>query len=248
MKYFTYFSIIVIFLLSTMTNVWSGNLSLIEKRLLELDQLNKQAVQKSGEIPKDGTIEIHATALPGGTKTDSFPHVIEKSFDFGNKQILTIEEKSPFTVQISSSQVKKQCYRVAAMLRRAGYPAFTSEVDFKEKGVWHRIFVGSYSSRDEADMMRLILENDEISDGFITNLPYAIQIGKATDHNVDNYIKTLRDQVFSLNYMPYTSYMVSEDKTRMTRLLVGAFKSKEEAHHLVSNLRENGLKVKLTNR
>jgi len=247
-KYFTSFFIIVISLFFTMTNGWSGNLSLIEKRLLELDKLNKHAVQKSGEIPKDGSVEIHAKVLPGNTKTVSLPHVIEKSFDFGKKTILTIEKKSPYTVQISSSQVKKQCYRVAAMLRRAGYPAFTSEVDFKEKGIWHRIFIGSYTTRNEADAMKLTLGKDEISDGFITNLPYAIQIGKATDRNVDSYINDLKDQIFSLNYLPYTSYMVSEDKTRMTRLLVGAFKTKEEAHYLISNLRNNGLEAKMTNR
>lgn len=223
-----------------------GNLSLIEKRLIELDELNKQAVKKSGELPKDGSVEIQATVLPTGSKKPSSTGVIERSFDFGKKTILSIDKKLPFTVQISSSQSQKQCYRVATMLRRAGYPAFTASLELKDKGVWHRIFVGSYSTREEAEVIKNKLEDDEISDGYIRSLPYAIQIGKAGTYD---QIKTLRNDIFKLEYLPYTSTVRDTNLQKpQTRLLLGAYREKADTSSLLASLRQSGVEARVVTR
>ena len=246
MNYFTTVFLIIFFLLSGTTNAISGNLSLIEQRLQELDQLNKQAVRKAGNIPKDGSIEIEATILPGMAETKSLPGVTEKRFNFGKKTILTLEEKSLFTVQISSSQGKEQCYRVASMLRRAGYPAFTSEVNFKDKGLWYRIFVGSLTTRKAAEVIKNNLETDEISDGFIRQMPYAIQVGDAAP-NLDGF-RSLKKELSSLYYLPYTSYVQDQNNSRQIRLLVGAFKTREDSASLLAGLRQSGLQARVVNR
>lgn len=245
-NFFTTIFFIIAFLISGTTSALSGNLVLIEKRLEELDQLNKQAVKKTGPIPKNGSVEIEATVLPGMATTKSLPGVSERRFDFGKKTILTLEEKSLYTVQISSSQIKEQCYKVASMLRRAGYPAFTSQVNFKDKGLWHRIFVGSLTTREAAEVIKNNLETDEISDGFIRQMPFAIQVGD-TASNLDAF-KGLKKKLSSLYSLPYTSYVQDQNKTRQIRLLVGAFKTRKDTASLLDSLRQTGLQARVVNR
>lgn len=236
-------STVLLFLTFLVSEVFSGNLSLIEKRLLELDKLNKQAVQQAGPLPKDGSVAIEAKVGPTGSLKPSPSGIIERSFEFGKKTILSIDDKHPFTVQISSSRSQKQCYRVATMLRRAGYPAFTSSIELKDTGVWHRIFVGSYTSREEAEATKTKLETDEISDGFIRSLPYAIQVGYAVNYEG---LKELRDNIFSLEYLPYTSSIRdTETNQPQTRLLVGAYKEKKDTSNLLAKLRKSGFKARV---
>lgn len=42
----------------------AGNRELVEDRVQELDELNKQAVRQVPDMPKDGRIEIKAKAIP----------------------------------------------------------------------------------------------------------------------------------------------------------------------------------------
>ena len=223
-----------------------GNLALIEKRLIELDELNKQAVRQAGELPKNGSVEIEAKVQPGVANTEADPDIGEKRFEFSKKSILAIDEKLPFTVQISSSRSQQQCYRVAAMLRRTGYPAFTASIVLKDQGVWYRIFIGSFATREEAEITKQNLDKDEIPDGMIKNMPYAIQIGSAG--TLESF-KDLRDKLSELRYMPYTSYVrdTASNQPR-TRLLVGAYESEEDAANLLIGLRTIGLTAMVVNR
>lgn len=224
----------------------SGNLSLIEKRLIELDKLNKQAVGKVGELPRNGSVEIEAKVRLGpetaGVSSDSQ----EKQIEITKKTVLAIDTKVPFTVQISASRSQQQCYRVAAMLRRTGYPAFTGSLKLKDQGIWHRIFVGSYATQEEAEKTRQSLEKDEITDGLVRNMPYAIQVGG--DGTLESF-KELREKLSAMQYLPYTSYVrnMSTDAIH-TRLLVGAFETKEDTAPLLSSLRTAGLDVRVVNR
>lgn len=230
--------LVSLFLLGAQTAL-GGNLALIEKRLIELDKLNKQAVQQAGQVPRNGSVEIEAKVKPGVTDTDTLTGRGEKRFEYSKKAILAIDEKLPFTVQISSSRSQHQSYRVAAMLRRTGYPAFTASVILKDQGVWYRIFIGSYATREEAEITRQDLEKDEIPDSIIRNMPYAIQIGSSG--TLESF-KSLREKLSELQHMPYTSYVrdTTSDKPQ-TRLLVGAFESKEDAATLLTTLRTEGL-------
>lgn len=223
-----------------------GNLALIEKRLIELDKLNKQAVQEAGEIPQNGSVEIEARVKPGVADPNVDTGIGKERFDFSKKTVLAIEEKQPFTVQISSSRSQQQCYRVAAMLRRTGYPAFTASVVLADQGLWYRIFVGSFATREEAEETRQNLEKDEIPDGMIRNMPYAVQIGNAGPLES---LKNLRDRLTALQHMPYTSYVRETTSNQpQTRLLIGAYEKKEDAADLLAALRSEGLTAIVVNR
>lgn len=223
-----------------------GNLSLIEKRLIELDKLNKQAVEQVGELPQNGSVEIVAKVSPGESSAVSHPGAPSKRFDFAKKTVLALDEKVPFTVQISASRSQQQCFRVAAMLRRAGYSAFTGSLMLKDQGLWHRIFVGSYATMEEAEKTRQSLEKDEISDSLIRNMPYAIQVGR--NGSLESF-KELREKLLVMQHMPYTSY-VRDMTTNATqiRLLLGAFETKEDTATLLNTLRTEGLEARVVNR
>ncbi len=224
----------------------AGNLALIEKRLIELDKLNKQVVKQVDELPQDGSIELEAKVGPG-TSEDLTPQENNgKRIDFTKKKVSALDEKVPFTVQISASKSQQQCYRVAAMLRRTGYPAFTSSLKLKDQGLWHRIFVGSFATKEEAEKIRQSLENDEITESLIKNMPYAIQIGKTG--SLESF-KELRDKLAIMHYLPYTSYARDiSSNTMQTRLLLGAFETKEDTTTLLNTLREKGLEARVVTR
>lgn len=230
-------------------SVTAGNLSLIEKRLIELDRLNKQVVEQVGELPQNGSVEIEAKVSPGEVTpgdTGASQEVTRKRIDYTKKTILALDEKAPYTVQISASQSKKQCFRVAAMLRRTGYPAFTASLRLKDQQIWHRIFVGSYATAQEAENTRQSLEADEITDSFVKNMPYAIQVGK--EGTIESF-KELREKLSSMHYMPYTGYIRdTQSDTTQIRLLLGAFESKEDTTALVDTLRSENLEVRVVNR
>jgi cell division septation protein DedD len=221
-----------------------GNLSLIEKRLEELDRLNREAVQKAGKIPQNGSVDITARVLPGRAVTA--PGVTETRFDFGKKTITAIDEKQPLTIQISASRSKEQSFKVANMLRRTGYPAFTASLQRQGEEEWHRIFVGSFARREEAEQVKQALEQDQISDTLIRNMPYAIQVGTAGSHDD---LREIKDQVAAIKYLPYMgSVRDTADNQSRSRLLVGAFESREEAAALLDELRRTGFEARIVNR
>lgn len=224
----------------------TGNLSLIEKRLEELDKLNKEAVKEAGPIPQFGSVDIKAKVMPGGNILKPASESLAGKFVFGKKTILTVDEISPYTVQITASQSKEGCFKVANMLRRAGYPAFTGSLLLKDKGIWYRIYVGSYSQMEDAEGMKNTLAKDQISDGFIRSMPYAIQVGNAG--SADS-LKPLREKIFDIKYLPYTSNVRNaETQAGYMRLLVGAFENREDAATLLAEIRQAGLEARIVNR
>lgn len=247
MKQYLAFHVILASLFCGAFTASAGNLSLIEKRLIELDNLNKQAVELIGELPQNGSVEIEAKVLPGESSSLAAPgRAPGKRFDFTKKIVLALDEKAPFTVQISSSRSQQQCYRVATMLRRTGYPAFTGTIKLKDQGIWHRIFVGSFATIEEAERTRQSLEKDEIADSLIKNLPYAIQVGR--DGSLDSF-KELRDKLSMMQHMPYTCYVRDmATSATQTRLLLGAFENKGDTTTLLNSLRAEGLEVRIVNR
>lgn len=235
------FSLLAVFPLLVSSPLVAGNLSLIEKRLIELDRLNKQVVESTGKLPENGSVAIDAKIGPGvsGQNGDS---ISGRKIEFAKKTVVSIDQKLPYTVQISASRSQQQCFRVAAMLRRAGYPAFTGALILKDQGLWHRIFVGAYTTAEEAEQAQLSLTKDEINDTLIRTMPFTIQVGKIG--SLDSH-KQVRDRLLDMQYMPYTSYVrdVENDATQV-RLLLGAFETKDDSMTLLNTLRKKGFEAR----
>jgi len=60
------------------------------------------------------------------------------------------EGEKKYTIQVASVQDEKTASRMVADLKKAGYPAYKMNINIPELGVWFRVRVGPYSSKDRA--------------------------------------------------------------------------------------------------
>lgn len=75
---------------------------------------------------------------------------------------------SLYTVQIGAFEEASAAEKLSHRLQQKGYPAYTMIKRVPEKGVWHRVRVGRYSKRAEAESVVDQLEQREHLSGFIT--------------------------------------------------------------------------------
>ncbi|RPH50986.1 MAG: hypothetical protein EHM85_08465 [Desulfobacteraceae bacterium] len=54
-----------LFVIITASSLWAGNSKMVEKRVDELDKLNKEAVNRVAGQPESGTINIKVRMIPG---------------------------------------------------------------------------------------------------------------------------------------------------------------------------------------
>ncbi|MDX9723937.1 MAG: SPOR domain-containing protein [Myxococcota bacterium] len=77
-------------------------------------------------------------------------------------------EGSSFAVQVSAFQEQAVADGLARSLKRKGYQAQVSADEVPGKGVWYRVRVGTYSSREEAEKAKKNLANEHGYQGFVT--------------------------------------------------------------------------------
>ena len=58
--------ILFIAMLALATSAWAGNRDMIERRVKELDRLNREAVQQVPDLPRNGQVHLRAKITPGG--------------------------------------------------------------------------------------------------------------------------------------------------------------------------------------
>ena len=66
---------------------------------------------------------------------------------------------SNFVVQATSTATLRYAEEVAGELGAEGYPAKMRAVDLGSLGKWHRVYVGPYASREEAQLIAQSLRN-----------------------------------------------------------------------------------------
>jgi len=75
---------------------------------------------------------------------------------------------SLYTVQVGAFAEATVAEKLSHQLQQKGYPAYTMVKKIPDKGVWHRVRVGRYSDRAEAESVIAQLEQREHLSGFIT--------------------------------------------------------------------------------
>ena len=68
-----------------------------------------------------------------------------------------VKTKGKLTIQVASMKDGAAAERIAANLKKDGYPAYVSRIVIPDKGLWFRVRVGRYMEREQAtaDMTRL---------------------------------------------------------------------------------------------
>jgi len=56
----------------------------------------------------------------------------------------------PFTIQVASSKDKNRAEEALKKIKEAGHPAHLVSKDLGEKGTWHRIYIGNFKTKANA--------------------------------------------------------------------------------------------------
>lgn len=81
-----------------------------------------------------------------------------------NKKVATLpttSEKGKYTVQIGSFTLKELAERRRKDLLSKGYPAFIKKSLVADKGIWYRVRIGTFNTRDEAKKYGEIIKTKE---------------------------------------------------------------------------------------
>jgi cell division protein FtsN len=144
----------------------------------------------------------------------------------------------PYTIQIGSYPTKAQAYGVVDAINVRGGNAFFAKAHIAGKGNWYRVFVGYYASEAEAYTMAEQLRQGSTGQANIIKRPYTLQIGR--------FLKT--DQAFInkkrfLKAKGYIGYIVADKyEPDKIRILMGAYKTRQEATRRIKELDHEGIK------
>lgn len=141
----------------------------------------------------------------------------------------------PYTIQVSAYRDPQKSLDAATKLKNNGDPAFTCPVLIPGQGEWHRVFVGFYQSLDEAQKAAGRLKKRKFHYVQVAEKPFAVQVGLA-----DSYKEAMEFKA-RLRGKGYMAYSLLDRKGRQkTRILIGAYSSKNEARQLTEQLQKDG--------
>lgn len=78
-----------------------------------------------------------------------------------------VSQEGKYTIQIASFLEREQAQNLVRWLRERGYPAFMITAEIEGRGTWHRVRVGRFPSKEEANTYQKQLEKKIHLRGFI---------------------------------------------------------------------------------
>jgi len=112
----------------------------------------KQNPSTQTDIPSSSTDEMRkmieeemkqdVTTSPSVAKVISHTPIAQASI---------LEPKSSYMLQLGSFQKQSDAYAFLEKLRKKGASPFIQRVELATRGVWYRVYLGSYNSKDEAN-------------------------------------------------------------------------------------------------
>jgi tetratricopeptide (TPR) repeat protein len=156
-------------------------------------------------------------------------------------EILPLPAKPlPYTIQVSAFRDLQMSNQVAKKLLTSGDRAFTSPVQIPGKGKWHRVYIGYYKTQEEARVAAAGLKKRSFRYVRIAKKPYAVQVGLVGS---EKEVQELKSRLQAKGYLAYS--LPAGNAQRQTRILIGAYESKEAAVNLTNQLRKDGFSAEI---
>ena len=76
--------------------------------------------------------------------------------------------KDFYTVQVGAFKEQKKAQELLHKLKNKKYPAYLIKVDLGKKGIWYRVRVGQFLSKQEANKQAYLLAKEIGIKGFVT--------------------------------------------------------------------------------
>ncbi len=146
----------------------------------------------------------------------------------------------PYAYQIKSYREKNEAFQLGVELISMGRKALIGISRRETTGNWYRVYVGCFPTPAKAENMRAELNDDGFAEAVLTMIPYAIVI-RPPDH--DPRGETIENQLLASGFLPYRR--PGDDDHNV---LVGGFKSPEEARPTVAALESAGYEARLVKR
>ncbi|HJX34297.1 MAG TPA: polysaccharide biosynthesis tyrosine autokinase [Desulfatiglandales bacterium] len=144
----------------------------------------------------------------------------------------------PFSIYFGSSISKERVDATIAQYRREGLHPYWVKIDFKEKGIWYRIYAGYFKGQEQAQD---VINKYNFTDAEIKNTPYANLIGVYdTEDALENITRTIEE----LGYSPYTVI----DQEGRSALFVGAFITEQGAEEQNKELQSHDIHSRVVKR
>ena len=146
----------------------------------------------------------------------------------------------PYTIQVSAFRDLQMSNQVAKKLLTNGDRAFTSPVQIPGKGKWHRVYIGYYKTQEEAKAAAAGLKKRSFRYVRIAKKPYAVQVGLVGSQKE---VQELKSRLQAKGYLAYS--LPAGNAQSQTRILVGAYESKEAAANLTNQLQKDGFSAEI---
>ena len=127
--------------------------------------------------PQENSVRMEATipAVPSPSAEDMQKKALQMATSIDHVQIPVMVtspsgEEGPFAIQVYSFQDKIKADIALSKLKEQGYPAYILVSDLGDKGIWHRVRIGSFKNEDEAQQL-LQKIRDEFQSGIVVKQP-----------------------------------------------------------------------------
>ena len=149
----------------------------------------------------------------------------------------------PFVIHVSSHSNKSSTLSLTNRLRKQGFDAYWAPVRMSADTFIYRVYVGRFSDLQQTQRFVQILRKEPFS-SHATAIPYpfALQIGEA------NSLKESRVLLESLRKLDFSGLLLASFNEPMGthfRVIVGAFKSENNAKWILKKLKQLGFAGKL---
>jgi type II secretory pathway predicted ATPase ExeA len=136
----------------------------------------------------------------------------------------------PYSLRSSSYQQSYRAVQELAEIKRMGLTPYLVKVDLGDMGVWWRIYIGFYSTEEEAKKLKTLYNLSNVT---VQKTDYACRLGEFSDETeIANMFERLKQSL-------YFPYVIQKGKNRFW-LYVGAYERKSEAEFEHKNLLKDG--------
>jgi general secretion pathway protein A len=136
----------------------------------------------------------------------------------------------PYSLRSSSYQQPYRAFQELAEIKKMGLTPYMVKVDLGDMGVWWRVYIGFYSTDEEAKRLKTLYRLPNVT---IQKTDYACQIG---EFSAETDVVKMFDRLKQSLYFPY---VIQKGKDRFC-LYVGAYERKAEAEFEHKDLLKNG--------
>jgi cell division septation protein DedD len=144
----------------------------------------------------------------------------------------------PFSLRSSSYQQQEGAFEEMSEIKQLGLTPYLVKADVGDMGTLWRIYIGFYSTEEEAKKIKTIYK---LANASIQKTEYACQVGEFSN---ETEILNMFERMRKSGYFPYA---IQKDRNRF-RLYLGAYERKAEAEVLRQDLQKKGISSQVVKR